>query len=296
MPKQPASSLPGVVTSVVASTLLAVIFFFAGTANSSGEVLFAWRVLATPVMYAPLLLLPAGRRAFARFWRQLTSRWWMPLAFAPIAGAIGFETWLFMWAPRNGYGLDSSLGFLLLPICLVLGARIFLRSRISRAQWLVVALAGVAVGVKILATPELGWVTLAVCLPFTGYFIGRNYLRLDGLAAFALEMTLAAPVAVSFLTHETGWAGELGLLVALGAGSVIAMSAYVGASSLLPIPLFGLLSYLEPMLLVVAAILLGERMHGADGAVYAILALALTLLAFAGFRDARRLPRPPAAA
>ena len=167
---------------------------------------------------------------------------------------ITFETWLFMWAPRNGYGLDSSLGFLLLPICLVLGGRFILRSAISPMQWAVVAMAGLAVTVKITATPQLGWVTLAVCLPFTAYFVGRTYWRLDNLAAFGVEMTLASPLALYFLWDRPGWEGELGLLIAVGIGSVIAMSAYVGASSMLPIPLFGLLSYVEPMLLVVAAI------------------------------------------
>ena len=286
------SKAPGIVASIVASTLLAGIFYLAGRAQTSGEVLFSWRVLATPVLYAPLLLLPGGRRAFMKFWVRLGSHWWMPLAFLTLAGTIAFETWLFMWAPRNGYGLDSSLGFLLLPICLVLGGRFILRSAISSIQWVVVALAGLAVAVKITATPQLGWVTLAVSLPFTAYFVGRTYWQLDNLAAFGVEMTLASPVALYFLWDRPGWQAELGLLIAVGIGSVIAMSAYVGASSMLPIPLFGLLSYVEPMLLVVAAIILGEQMHGADGAVYAILALALALLAFAGFRDVRRLPKP----
>lgn len=286
------SKAPGIFASLVASTLLAGIFYLAGRAHASGEVLFSWRVLATPVLYAPLLLHPGGRRAFTTFWARLRSRWWLPLALLGLAAIITFETWLFMWAPRNGYGLDSSLGFLLLPICLVLGGRFILRSAISPMQWVVVAMAGLAVTVKITATPQLGWVTLAVCLPFTAYFVGRTYVRLDNLAAFGVEMTLASPVALYFLWDRPGWHGELGLLIAVGIGSVIAMSAYVGASSMLPIPLFGLLSYVEPMLLVVAAIILGEQMHGADAAVYAILAAALALLAFAGFRDMRRLPRP----
>src|SRR5690625_3835391 len=140
--------------------------------------------------------------------------------------------------------------------------------------------------------PTAGWPTLAVCLPFTAYFVGRTYLRLYNLAAFGVEMTLAYPLALYFLWDRPGWESELGLLIAVGIGSVIAMSASVGASSMLPIPLCGLLSYVEPMLLVVAAIILGEQMRGADAAVYAILAAALALLAFAGFRDMRRLPKP----
>src|SRR5699024_7200636 len=109
--------------------------------------------------------------------------------------------------------------------------------------------------------------------------------------AFAIESTLAVPIALFFLIRDTGWEAELGTLIVIGIASVVAMSAYVGASSLLPMPMFGLLSYVEPMLLVVVAIILGEQMQGADALVYAILAVALTLLALAGFRDARKIPR-----
>lgn len=293
MARSAPSSTLGVFASLLASALFAGMFYLAGRADASGELLFAWRTIAIPLCYAPLLAFPLGRRALAGVWTRLTSRWWMPLGLAATTAIIAFETWLFMWAPRNGHGLDSSLGFLLLPICLVLGGRIFLRTRVSRAQWFVVVLAGVAVTIKAVATPELGWVTAAVCLPFAIYFVGRTYLRLDTLAVFAVEMTLAAPVALVIISREGFWDREIGLLAVIGAASVVAMSAYVGASSLLPIPVFGLLSYVEPMLLVVVAILLGEHMHGADGVVYGILAVALALLAFAGFRDARRLPHLP---
>src|SRR5699024_9805857 len=120
------SKAPGIFASLVASTLLAGIFYLAGRAHASGEVLFSWRILATPVLYAPLLLHPGGRRALGMLWARLRSRWWLPFAFLGLAAIISFETWLFMWAPRNGFGLDSSLGFLLLPICLVLGGRFIL--------------------------------------------------------------------------------------------------------------------------------------------------------------------------
>lgn len=281
----------GIGASLTASVLFAVIFYLAGRAQASGEVLFSWRVLATPVLYAPFLFLRSGRLAVGDFLTSLRRAWWLPPAFAGIAATVGFTLWLFMWAPRNGYGLDSSLGFLLLPICLVLASRFVLRSKVSRVQWVVVALAGVAVGVKVLATPRFGWVTIGVCVAFTIYFIGRTYLKLTTPASFPFETLLLVPLALYFLITESGWEAELGVLIAIGVASVVAMSAYVGASVLLPMPVFGLLSYVEPLLLVVVALILGERMEGADGVVYAILALALALLAFAGFRDTRKLPR-----
>lgn len=260
----------GILASLSASVLFAVMFYLAGRASSTAEVLFAWRILAAPIVYVPLLAGARIRASVRGLWQQLRTRWWLPVAFLLIAMIINFGSWLFMWAPRNGHALDSSLGFLLLPIALVLASRIFLRSHVSRAQWLVVGLASVAVAVKILATPELGWVTIAVVATFSVYFIGRTRLKLSTLTAHAVETVLAVPLAILFLLREPGWTSELWLLAAVGFASVAAMAGYVGASALLPMPVFGLLSYVEPILLVAVAFILGERMLGADVVVYAI--------------------------
>ncbi|WP_054821756.1 hypothetical protein [Arthrobacter sp. JCM 19049] len=42
---------------------------------------------------------------------------------------VGVQLWLFVWAPAHGKALDASLGFLLLPITLVLGGRLVFKSR-----------------------------------------------------------------------------------------------------------------------------------------------------------------------
>jgi chloramphenicol-sensitive protein RarD len=66
----------------------------------------------------------------------------------------------------------------------------------------------------------------------------------------------------------------------LGLVSAVALWLYLAASSALPFGLFGLLSYLEPVLLVLGAVvLLGEPLAGADAAVYGPIVVALLLLA-----------------
>ena len=79
-------------------------------------------------------------------------------------------------------------------------------------------------------------------------------------------------------------------LVVVGIAGAGAMAAYLAASRLLSLPLFGLLGYLEPVGLVAVGLLLGERMHGIELIVYAMLAVALAVLAVDGYRVARRQP------
>ncbi|WCM56211.1 EamA family transporter [Microbacterium sp. EF45047] len=284
------SSPRGVLASLAASVLFGGIFCLAALVRSSAEVVFAWRVLITVLCYAAALAHPAARRALTVLWRRLRSRWWMPLLALLLATIVGVQLWLFMWAPMHGHALDASLGYLLLPICLVLGGRFLMRHHVSRMQWLVVALAAVAVAVKLAATPELSWVTLVICVPYTLYFVLRRRFGLDGPIVFGAETAAMVPVSVLFLVTATPvplTPLELSGLLGIAFASALAMTLYLGASSLLSMPVFGLLSYVEPVLLVVVALILGERMQGADLAVYGILAVALGILAVDGFRRAR---------
>lgn len=284
------SSPRGVAVSLIASALFGGIFYLAGLVSSSAEVVFAWRVLITLLCYAAALVHPGARLALLVLWRRLRSRWWMPLLALLLAGIVGVQLWLFMWAPMHGHALDASLGYLLLPICLVLGGRFLMRHHVSRMQWLVVALAAVAVAVKLAGTPELSWVTLVICIPYTLYFVLRQRFGLDAPIVFGAETAAMLPVAVLFLATAAPGplpGAELAALLGIGFASALAMTLYLAASSMLSMPVFGLLSYAEPVLLVVVALLLGERMQGADLIVYGILAVALAILAADGFRRTR---------
>lgn len=281
---------------MLASVLFAAMFLLAGVVSSSAEVVFAWRVLLTASFYAALLAHPAPRRALVIVWRRWRARWWMPLLALLLTAIVGTQLWLFMWAPMNGHALDTALGFLLLPICLVLGGRFVLRQRVSAVQWVVVGLAAVAVGVKLAATPELSWVTLMVCISYAVYFVLRQRFGLDGYMVFGLEVALMSPLAVLLLAAAPAGAPppvELTALIGIGIASALAMSLYLAASSLLSLPVFGLLGYVEPVLLVLVSLLLGERMQGADAVVYGILVAALTVLAVEGFRLAARRRSDP---
>ncbi|UNK69927.1 permease [Microbacterium sp. H1-D42] len=289
------SSPRGVVFSLLASALFAGMFYLSTLVTSSAEVVFAARVLLTVLCYAVALLHPAVRREVGVLWRRLRARWWMPLLSLLLTTIAGVQLWLFMWAPMHGRGLDAALGFLLLPISLVLAGRFLMKAHVSRMQWLVVSLAAVAVVVKLIATPELSWVTLMICVPYALYFVLRQRFGLDGPMAFGWEVTLLTPVAILALVTAAPVepsAREYMALAAIGLASAVAMTFYLGASYLLSMPVFGLLGYVEPVMLVAVALLLGERMQGADAIVYGVLAVALTLLAVEGFRAARR-PRPP---
>lgn len=286
-------AMRGVAASLIGSVLFGGIFYLAGVVSSSAEVVFAWRVLVTLACYLVALAHPAVRRSALILWRRLRARWWMPVLFLALAANIGLQLWLFMWAPRHGHALDAALGYLLLPICLVLGGRFLMKTPVSWVQWGVVGLAAVAVTVKLVASPQVSWVTFAICVPYTAYFVLRQRFGLDGPIAFGAEIAALAPVALLCLATAVPVPVTVTEVVVVGAiavASAVAMTLFIGASSLLSLPVFGLLGYVEPVLLVIVSFLLGETMSPADVVAYGILAVALTVLSVEGFRVARRRP------
>src|SRR5690606_15387235 len=230
------SSPRGVAASLLASVLFAGIFYLAPQLSSSAEVVWAWRVLATLALYLVALCHPAARAALRVLLRRLRSRWWLPPLALLLAAIVGVQLWLFMWAPMHGHGLDASLGYLLLPITLVLGGRFILHAPVSRMQWGVVALAVVAVSVKLVATPQLSWVTLVICIPYAVYFVLRQRFGLDGPFVFGMELAVMSPIAVIMLATATP--GPLPLVEVAGLAAVgvlggFGMVLYLGASTLL---------------------------------------------------------------
>lgn len=199
---------------------------------------------------------------------------------------MGVQMWLFMWAPAHGRGQDVALGYFLLPLVMVLVGRIFFRDTLTGWQRLAVASAALGVTAEVFVTGSFGWPTLLVAGVYPVYFGLRRWFELDSIRVLFLESALLSVPAVGLIVHAT--AGRLaahtqgvsyGALFALAALSGVAMTCYILAAQWLSLSLFGLLSYLEPVLLLVAAVLLGERLVPADALVYGPIGLALVFLA-----------------
>jgi chloramphenicol-sensitive protein RarD len=205
------------------------------------------------------------------------------------AALLGVQLWLFMWAPLQGRALPVSLGYFLLPLALVLVGRLFYRERLGRAQLLASALAGAGVAHELLRVGGVSWETALVALGYPAYFMLRRFLRTEGLAGHWLDMLLLAPAALWFtLRAPTSWplvadTPALPLLLpALGLVSAVALALYMAASRWLPMGLFGLLSYVEPVLLVLVALLLGESLAPGQWPTYAFVFAAVGVLVLEG--------------
>lgn len=286
----------GVTLNVIASVFFALMFAYTSLLTVlGGEEIYGWRICLT----LPCLTLfmwyrgywPQVVTIFQRLFRE--RYFWLTRLLS--AFLVGVQLWLFMWAPVNGYGLAVSLGYFMLPISMVIVGRIAFKDRMSRFQQLACIFALIGIINQLMLSQTLTWPTLAICLGYPGYFWLRRITDTNTIGGLWFDMTLSLPVSVFFILQGGQVLAELGnsshllwLVLGLGLISALALAFQALSAPHLNLSLFGLLIYVEPVLLFLVALLLGETIQAAEWPTYIAIWLAVVVLMLEGFRGLRK--------
>ncbi|GAA1315205.1 EamA family transporter RarD [Leucobacter albus] len=280
----------GLVVSVVSSFLFAGVYFVTPLlAPASAESLWGIRNIVTiPLVLATLLTLKQ-LRLFTDIARRIRARPVLLVALVLCGFLVGAQLWLFSWAPLNGRGLQVALGYFLLPLVLVVIGKFLYKDRLLWWHWLAAAVAGVGVIFEIVRVGTVSWETMLVALGYPVYFVLRRALGTNHLGGMLWEFVLLSPLAVFLLLRELTAGDALQANPSLvwfaplfAVWSGIALICYLLASRYLSISLFGLMSYLEPALLVVASLLIGERISSGEWPMYIAVWAAVGILVLGG--------------
>ncbi|MBO9538009.1 EamA family transporter RarD [Herbaspirillum sp.] len=286
----------GIGLSVLASALFAVLSGYTRLlAPLDGLDIFAWRIVWTTVA---VLAVIAWRRHGAQLRAacgEIAGDPVKSLSLLAMAAMLGVQQWLFLWAPVNGRALEVSLGYFLLPLAMVLVGRFHYGERLDMLQRMAVLCALAGVAHELWMTRAFSWPTLLVALGYPPYFILRRRIKLDSLLLFTIELLLLLPAAALALALN----GSAGLAVrepamylllpGLGIISMVALTGYLRAGKLLPMGLFGILGYVEPVLLVLVAMaVLGESLGAAQLGTYVPIWMSVGLTAVHSIRLMRR--------
>jgi chloramphenicol-sensitive protein RarD len=287
----------GVFLNVMGSIMFAVMFSYTALLHPlDGEEIYGWRILLTlPCLTLMLIYSGAWSQVINIFHRIRFERWFL-LKRLISSALIGIQLWLFLWGPVNGYGLDISLGYFLLPITLVIVGRLAFKDRISKFQLWATIIACLGVANQLWVAEALSWPTLVICLGYPVYFWLRRVTQTDNLGGVWCDMTLSLPVSLFFIQGGTLLTGSeidltlVGLILGLGAISAAALGFQSLSSPHLNLTLFGLLVYVEPVLLMMAAILLGDTITSQEWPTYIAIWLAVMLLVAEGLLSLRKKP------
>ncbi len=286
----------GVALAVLSNLLFGVLYAYSSfLAPLSGTQVFIWRMLA---MWAALIgyLVISGRLSThidkLKSLRSLKQWAWLLLP-TPIFLS---QFWLFMWAPVNGQGVQTAMGYFLFPLMMVVFGCVLFGEKLSRLQWLAVGFAALGVGSEIVRTQSVSWATLWVCGTYPLYYILRRLQGIGAVTGLLVDLTIFAPFALAYLffiaPSSLSLVGGSGFFIAMLAGlgilSVLAMKTNVDASQMLPVNVYGMMSYLEPALLFILAVtVLGNPFESAMIYSYGLIWLGIVFLIIHGIRQLR---------
>jgi len=205
-----------------------------------------------------LVLLAAvlgARRQLGALWRKLDAATLARFALAALLVSINWVT--YVWAVTHGHALDASLGYFLLPLVNVGLGVLVLGERLSRAEWIGVALAAAGVAWLGWASPRFPWVALVLAFSFGLYGLVKKRATLAAAEGMALETALIAVPALAVLVW-LGTRGELAfghvsreldaLLISTGLMTTVPLVAFAYAAQRLDLATLGMLQYLSPTL------------------------------------------------
>jgi len=198
-------------------------------------------------------------------WKQ--GRGWLRMALArpraawmlALSGAlIGFNWSLYIWAVNAGHVVESSLGYFINPLLNVVLGVVFLHERLSRAQWIAVALAAAGVLWLTVQFGQPPWIAICLALSFALYGLLRKLLAIDAVAGLGVESVYLFLPALALLawgeSHGQGgffsaWgAGIDVLLIVGGALTALPLIGFAFAVRRVPLSVVGLLQYIAPTL------------------------------------------------
>lgn len=282
----------GVAVSVIASVLFGVIALLgAHLGGFTSEEVTGWRVVFIVLALASVHIPRRQRIEFVADAKRIFTSLPHILVLLVCTVIMWFQLWVFMWGSANGHTQDIAMGYFLLPLVMVLVGRALFRDVMSLWQRAAVISAAVGVAAQLVVTHAVGWPVLLIAGLYPVYFALRRWFDMDTTHVFLMEALLLLIPATIFIASGAFVVGEapastftLLLVVAL---SGIAMTLYILASTWLPLGLFGLLSYLEPVLLLGAAVVLGYVLSPSDAFIYGPILLALVFLIIGGARMKR---------
>jgi chloramphenicol-sensitive protein RarD len=296
MPKIESNAFTGIMFVMIANLLWGFFpLYFAAIDTIDVWMMIGYRmILAFP--FVLLLVLIQGRLLTSlRAIRKLGHHW--PIFF--ISTLMMASSWsLYLWAVQNNYVTESAMGYYLTPLMTVFFGSIIFHEKLTRNQWIAVAIASASVLNFILSFNIIPWVGITLGLQFAIYSTFRKFTSVGALDGMLLETALIFPLGLLliFYLHQPNspWLGttliDNILLLGSGAFTVIPILFYVAATRLLTLTTVGLLFYIAPSTgFLLGIFYFNEPFSQAHLIMFAGVWLALIIYSVDSLRLARKL-------
>lgn len=280
----------GIIFSIIASMSFAFLYYYTSFFKYlDGNQAFGWRMFMLFPFLTIIIIFNKELINIKSIYKKVIDKPYFFILLMLSSFLSGLQLWLFMWAPMNNKALQVSLGYFILPFILILSGYLFFKEKVSFLQKIALTIALFGVLHEIWRVGSISWESMVVAIGYASYFVLRKKINTDNLGGFWLDVLLMLPISLYFiqsgdynLTNAFSDMQTLYLVIGLGLISALALGSYIISSRYLPLIIFGLLGYIEPILLVFVSILLGETIKEDEWLTYIPIWIAMSLLVLEG--------------
>ncbi|APG48578.1 EamA family transporter RarD [Phaeobacter porticola] len=213
------------------------------------------------------------------------------------AALISVNWGIYVWSIATGHALDAALGYYINPLFSVTLGAVVLRERLTPAQLVAIALAALAVVVLAVDAGRLPWAAIGLTLSWGFYAFFKKSLPIGPNQGFMLEVLILTPPALAYLAylsttgaaHFGGSFGDTALLLGCGVVTAVPLITYANGAKLLRLSTIGILQYIAPTMIFLAAVFLfGEEFGRARMIAFPMIWMALVIYSVSLVRQMRR--------
>lgn len=206
--------------------------------------------------------------------------------------------WLvYIFSIFTGHVLAASLGYYLNPLVNVMLGMIFLGERLSRLQFIAVAIAGVGVAILLAGALDTLWISLTLAISFGLYGLIRKIVPVGALPGLAIETTLLMPLALAaagyylWISDGRGFGSDGSVSLLLAAGGIVTavpLLLFATAARRMSYAALGFVQYLAPTLqFLLSLFVFGEPLKPVQFACFVLIWVSIAVFSFDMWRKMR---------
>ena len=197
---------------------------------------------------------------------------------------------LYIWAVNSGNILQSSMGYYINPLMVVLLGMTVLKEKLNVLQYVSIGFAAVGVAIITIQFGKIPWVALLLAATFALYGLFKKLLKVESLVGLSLETTALMPLALGYILYKlfTGQSAlysvsmsTIAILLFSGIATATPLLWYAMGASRVKLSTMGFLQYISPTIsLFIGVFVYGEKFTSAHLLSFSFVWIGLIIYSF----------------
>lgn len=176
---------------------------------------------------------------------------------------------LYIWAVNSNKILESSMGYYINPLMVVLLGMTVLKEKLNVLQYISIGFAAIGVAIMTIQFGQIPWVSLLLAATFALYGLFKKLLKAESLVGLVLETTAIMPLALGYILFKlfngqsalySVTMSTFAILLFSGAATAVPLLWYAMGAARVKFATMGFLQYISPTIsLIIGIFVYGEK-------------------------------------